>query len=82
MAYYDRAGTPGCVHCLVEDLDLMVQEIDDNKIVTGSPVYATSNSNTEDNVNNYEKIEKVIEHGKLYKVSVKARNIVHSTKYS
>lgn len=83
LTYYDSPAYPGCTKCLIEDLDLQVQELNDKtQSPTGTIIYATSNNGTPDSVNNYEKISKVLEDGKLYKISVKARSITRETKYS
>lgn len=82
MTYYDRRGTAGCTQCLVQDLDLKLQKLDSHYQDVGTPIYATSNQNQPDSINNYEKIVVNTKHLEYYAISITATNVVGPQRYS
>ena len=74
LAWYDAPGAPGCVQCLMNDLDLNVLEVNTNGRMNGKWIFPNGirRRNTKNNV---ERIRTIISAGKLYRISVKARNL-------
>ncbi len=79
LSWYDPAGASNCVRCLINDLDLKVEEIK-----SGGRQFHPNGKHQPDRINNVERI-RVYHPGSdtEYKVTVKAHNLASSTqKYS
>lgn len=85
LAWYDVGGASGCTKCLVNDLDVFVQEIKPNGVVRWNTYKAPNglNSFEKDDRNNVERIRFDMKHGQRYRITVDARNLSYAdTKYS
>ena len=81
LVWYDTGGAVGCNRCLLNDLNLLVEQIspDGTVIHTNHP----NGLSSPDNKNTVERVRITVEHGDVYHVSVKAFNLITpSHKYS
>ena len=82
IAWYDPAGTNGCASCLLNDLDLFVENIDTSGRRVGNILYPNGVS-TPDRKNNVERVRFQTTAGSRYRITVKAHNLsTQSQSYS
>ena len=74
LSWYDPASLPGCVNCLVNNLDLSIQRFDLEGNQNGAVKHPNGKS-TADMVNNNERIQLSVSSGERYTISVTARSI-------
>lgn len=83
LAWYDKGAANGCAKCLLNDLDVWVQELTWNgNVRKGSKKFANGLS-TQDIRNNVERIRFDMSRGKTYRITVRATNLAEDEiKYS
>ena len=77
LVWMDPPGATGCMNCLVNDLDVLVEEIGGN-----SQTYYPNGLSSRDTKNTAERIRVNTLDGDRYKVVVKATNLVSTQEYS
>lgn len=82
LSWYDPPSASGCTHCLVNNFDLLVSEVDGVGRSFGPRFYANGRSST-DKRNNVEKIRVQMKAGHRYRIMISATNLSEaSAKYS
>ena len=86
LSWYDPPGARNCAHCLINDLDLVVEKTDNERNSVIKRYYPNGLSNGPDTKNNVERIRVTTMSGDedmLLKIIVKARNLsTRNQKYS
>ena len=77
LVWMDPPGATGCLHCLVNDLDVSVEEIGGS-----SKTYYPNGLNQRDKKNTVERIAINTSNGDRFRVLVKATNLVSEQRYS
>ncbi|KAK1742882.1 subtilase family serine peptidase [Skeletonema marinoi] len=77
LVWMDPPGATGCLNCLVNDLDVLVEEIGGS-----SKTYYPNGLSRRDNKNTVERIVINTSNGERFRVSVKATNLVSEQRYS
>lgn len=78
LVWMDPPGATGCKKCLVNDLDISVEEIGEGN----SKTYYPNGLSRRDSINTVERIRIKTSNGESYRVNVKAANMVSDQKYS
>jgi hypothetical protein len=82
LAWYDKGATNGCTKCLLNDLDVTVQETTWSGAPKG-PVFRANNKIDGDDRNNVERVQIHMRNKKRYRITVKATNLtVDTIRYS
>mmetsp|Transcript_42368 Transcript_42368/g.61896 ORF Transcript_42368/g.61896 Transcript_42368/m.61896 type:complete len:446 (-) Transcript_42368:301-1638(-) len=74
LVWNDPAGFPGCTKCLINNLDLLVEQIDTNGSRLGTAFYPNGLERS-DTINNAERIRIQTKNKERYRVSVTAQNL-------
>ena len=83
LAWYDKGGANSCAKCLLNDLDVWAQELTWNGNVRRGTKKFANDLSTQDTRNNVERIRFDMSNGKIYRITVRATNLIEDEiKYS
>ncbi len=83
LAWYDPPGATNCAHCLINDLDLIVEKKSSTSSQVVEKSYFPNGLYQKDTKNNVERIRIAQSLGEVLKISVKATNLsTQNEKYS
>jgi hypothetical protein len=72
LAWYDMPGSPGCVNCLIEDLDLVIKQVNNNARPLSGTMKFPNGSTKKDEKNNVERIHFNSSGSKRYLIEVRS----------
>jgi hypothetical protein len=80
LSWYDPPGANGCVHCLINDLDLVVEKMSGSRV---EKTYYPNGSTRKDTKNNVERVRVNRSNSETLKITVRASNLAtRNQKYS
>ena len=83
LAWYDKGGANGCAKCLMNDLDVWVQQLNGNGNIKKRSKKKANGTSTKDDRNNVERVRFDTKHNRRYRITVHAANLSEARiKYS